>query len=400
MRVRISTYWLSFIVAAIFAVIFNSCKSPNAPTTPSPAPVLSITIPDSARVFDTVTFRAHYSDSIHTGWKFEWQFGDSAKASTKDTSISHVYDSAGTYTVLVSLVDTSGKTIATQTALMKINVPLLTLSIPATNFWGDSCVMSVQSSQPLRLGWKYTWTFGDSSSISLWQTTILHYFLIPGNLTVRVDLNDTVHHILLASRTATIQVVARHFNLTLLQSMKYVDITAQAIWTVSAISNFGDLCNGRTYLFWDSIFSSSYGSLLWEGLDCNYNNRGTTILNDTPFTKITTTLQSSLSANVDSNFSQVSFDDSEYSFIDMISYSPGGLFCTQQTHSQISFSHIPFLRQSDSETVFEYRGNLQNIAFITSSATSLTPNYFPNNASENIEAVWDKFSYIIIRFHK
>ncbi|MFI5330602.1 MAG: PKD domain-containing protein, partial [Desulfobaccales bacterium] len=95
---------LSFLIAAIFATMLNSCKSPNAPAPPPPTPVLTLILLDSARVFDTVTFRAHYSDSIHASWKFEWQFGDSAKATSKDTSISHVYDSAGTYTVLVSLV--------------------------------------------------------------------------------------------------------------------------------------------------------------------------------------------------------------------------------------------------------------------------------------------------------
>src|SRR5580700_4499491 len=124
MRVRIFTYWLSFLIVAIFAAMIPSCKSPTSPTTPSSNQLLNLTLPDSARMFDTVVFQAHYSDSIHSTWKFVWQFGDSSKASTKDTSISHVYDSAGTFTVLVSLVDSNGMVIAKDSAKMRI-MPLV-----------------------------------------------------------------------------------------------------------------------------------------------------------------------------------------------------------------------------------------------------------------------------------
>ncbi len=110
---------LSLLFLLLLATAIPSCKSPIAP---SPAgPMLTLMLPDSARAFDSVTFRVHYSDSIKPTWDYAWQFGDSTKASTRDTTISHIYDSAGTYTVQVALTDTIlHQTIAKQTGQMKI----------------------------------------------------------------------------------------------------------------------------------------------------------------------------------------------------------------------------------------------------------------------------------------
>lgn len=104
-------------LALLITGVLAACK---APTAPQSGPTLTLILPDSARVFDTVTLRAHYSDSLKTGWKFEWQFGDSSHATTADTSVTHVYDSAGTYSIQVTLVDSEGKTIAKQTGKVDV----------------------------------------------------------------------------------------------------------------------------------------------------------------------------------------------------------------------------------------------------------------------------------------
>ncbi len=119
MKYRISLHSWSSLLAILLAMEMSSCA---APTTPASNPTLTLILPDSARAFDTVTLRAHYSDPVRSSWKFAWQFGDSATASSKDTTITHVYDSAGTYTVMVSLVDTNGTTIAKQEATIHIYV--------------------------------------------------------------------------------------------------------------------------------------------------------------------------------------------------------------------------------------------------------------------------------------
>jgi hypothetical protein len=216
---------ITLMLLLLIAATFLSCKSPISPT---PAgPTLTLTLPDSARALDSVTFRAHYSDSIKPTWDYAWQFGDSAKATTRDTSITHIYDSAGTYTVQVALTDTVlRQTIAKQTGQIKImplNAPTLTLIVPDTNFWGDSCVMSVSSSQPLKATWAFTWSFGDSTSLTSARDTVIHYYLAPQTFTVRVELNDTAKHIFLGSQTASIQVIAPALSLTVPNSVFWGD---------------------------------------------------------------------------------------------------------------------------------------------------------------------------------
>jgi hypothetical protein len=218
--------FLSILLLLLIAAALPSCKSPTAPAGILSNPTLSIIAPDSARVFDTVTFRAHYSDSVKPTWKFNWQFGDSTKASTTDTTISHVYDSAGTYNVQVSLVDTNGTIIAKQSGLMRImplNVPTLTLTVPATVTMGDSARMSILCSQPLKPTWAFTWTFGDSTSLTSARDTVMHYYLAPQTYTLKVELNDTAKHIFLGSQTASIQVIAPTLSLTVPNSVFWGD---------------------------------------------------------------------------------------------------------------------------------------------------------------------------------
>jgi len=306
MRVRIYTYWLGFIVAALFAVIFNSCKSPNAPSTPSPTSVLSLTLPDSARVFDTVTFRAHYSDSIHTGWKFEWQFGDSSKASTKDTTISHVYDSAGTYTVLVSLVDSNGMVIAKD--------------------------------------------------------------------------------------SATIQVVARHFNLALLQSMKYVDYYNYG-------TTFGTTePNGSTGGSW----SVGSGKLLtWKGMnfsyDTSYHYYGQFTAGRYTYRVDSGNWGSSISGSIDSLRTHIILFEEMSSTISRSFLSNGEDLSQSSGDSNFSVSDVPFIYESDSDVVFKSTGRLINASDGTSSSSQLNGNFSAQSSTE----VWsDPNSRIVVRFHK
>jgi hypothetical protein len=104
-------------LALLITGVLVACK---APTAPQSGPTLTLILPDSARVFDTVQLRAHYSDSLKRGWEFEWQFGDSSHGLSADTSIAHMYDSAGTYNTQVILVDSVGKTIAKQGEQLQI----------------------------------------------------------------------------------------------------------------------------------------------------------------------------------------------------------------------------------------------------------------------------------------
>jgi hypothetical protein len=379
------------MIVLLIAAAVPSCKSPISPT---PAgPTLTLILPDSAHALDSVTLRAHYSDSIKPAWDYAWQFGDSAKATTRDTSISHIYDSAGTYTIQVALTDTVlHQTIAKQTGQIKImplNGPTLTLTVPDTNYWGDSCVMNVSSSQPLKAGWKFSWSLGDSTTVT-GTDSVLHYYLTPGNYKVTVSLNDTVHHILLASKSAIVPVVARHFNLALLQSMKYVDYYDYG-------TTFGASSNGSTGGYW-SVDTSDL--LVWKGLSFSWGS--SYHYSQTSGSDIDSAIGSSLiSGSLGSLTSHIILfeDTSGASYSDYQIYgSFGGFWTNTSSGSYFNVSDIPFIEESDSDVVFQSCGKL-----IKASSTSSFPTQVGIASQVQISTyeVWsDPNSRIIIRFHK
>ena len=243
-----------FVASAIVLLVaFAACKSPFSPS--YAGPTLTLLLPDSSRALDSTIFRVHYSDSINLTSVYEWQFGDSSSVQTRDTFVYHTYSNPGTYTVQVVLMDMAAHTmLAKQSAQIKVMPfipPTLTLIAPDTDCWGDSSIMKVTSSQHMP-SWKYTWSFGDSTSFSSQQNSALHWYLNPGIYTVRVELEDTVRHFWLGSKTAIVHVVARHFNLALLQSMTYVDISLNGL---SQVNKCGE--NDPLLIWGDKTFSSS-----------------------------------------------------------------------------------------------------------------------------------------------
>jgi hypothetical protein len=381
---------LSLILLLLIAAALPSCKSPISPT---PAgPTLTLILPDSAHAFDTVTFRAHYSDSLKPTWNYVWQFGDSTKASTRDTAILHSYDSAGTYTVQLALTDTVlHQTIAKQTGQMKImplNGPTLTLTVPDTNYWGDSCVMSASSSQPLKPGWKFSWSLGDSTTVT-GADSVLHYYLTPGNYKVTVSLNDTVRHIPLASKSVTIPVVARHFNLALLQSMPYVDYFDNGKSIPGAGSGGSWVSYTGQQLIWKVLnftYDTSYSyNYTYGSGNYGYVNSGNG--------------GSSITGSVDSFATRIILFETGYSKSSSSVRNDGGDWSKSTGEGNFNVTDIPFIEETDSDVVFQSTWSLITASGGVSSSSQMrgqgTPDLF--SAYE----IWpDSNSRIIIRFHK
>ena len=390
-------YWLHISIILLIAAAIPSCKSPISPT--SAGPTLTLILPDSARALDSLTLRAHYSDSIKPTWGYAWQFGDSTKASAHDTAISHIYDSAGTYTVQVALTDTAlHQTITKQTGQIKImplNAPTLTLTVSDTNYWGDSCVMSVSSSQPLKAGWKFSWSLGDSSIVT-GKDSVLHYYLTPGIYKVTVSLYDTVHHILLVSKSAIVPVVPRHFSLALLQSMREVEViwNAQVITDSQAIA--ANACGQEYIKVKPTIWAGNYFSMVYS---YGFNYQDTMA----PLIYTTISAENSINGNIDSNFTRIV----GFSTDTTISVSQG----TEETSSEcssnivLSVQNVPFKNQSDSEIVFEAEGNfILNPSYRFSlTGESILVGGTENSLSYTGSADWSNKSvqpYIIVRFRK
>ena len=378
----------SLLFALLIAGVMTSCK---APTAPSSNPTLTLILPDSARAYDTLVLHARYSDPLQPSWEFYWQFGDSSRATMQDTSIRHVYDSAGTYTVHVALIDSS-KTIAKQVGNLQVfplNGPALTLTAPDTVYWCDSCILSVSSSQPLQPTWRYTWSFGDTTTTySTQQDSVLHWYLNPGDYTVRVELDDTARHIPLASRTTTVHVVARHFDLALLQSMKYVEVNWQAFFSTQIQGTGGIVCGPQ--------FPPAL-PLTWSGT--GFTMLDTVNLHDSQENGFAVA-SIQWSGSFDSEFTHIFIaTDSNGEFYSGQTQ-PGSFFCDLTWESSF-FSAAIFQSESDSEVVFKARG-----PFIPGSryeATISCKSY--SQESIRTQARWTEpnppfVSYTIIRFYK
>ncbi len=102
---------------AVIAVGFAACsKTPTEPTTTTPpitpptrskVPSLEVDGPHSCRWGDSTVLSVHCSSPLDSSWIFLWSFGDSQKVMTKDSTLIHAYLKAGSFTVVVSIVNSS-----------------------------------------------------------------------------------------------------------------------------------------------------------------------------------------------------------------------------------------------------------------------------------------------------
>ena len=189
--------------------------------------------------------------------------------------------------------------------------------------WGDSATMSVVSSTPLSSSSIYAWSFGDSSTLLSRNDTIIHYYLNPGDFTVKVDLTDTSNHQSLGTQSGTVHVVARHFDLALLHTMNHLDLT----WLTPIRSD--TITDGYGYLECEPyVYPVTFGPFAWNGMgftmhDSSASGSTSGLIYDT---SSETTL---ISANVDPDKTQLAgFAQDINSFASGGGSGPGNTFCT------------------------------------------------------------------------
>lgn len=266
-----------------------------------------------------------------------------------------------------------------------------TLILPdSTVAWGDSAMMRVIPSMPLSSSSAFTWSFGDSTTLLLRSDTLIHYYPTPGTFTVKVDLNDTLSHTKLGTQSGTVNVAARHFNLALLQSMPYVDVSWQARGYDSII---GIGCNIGGPMF------SGVNPLLW-------NDTAFTMAAQYQFGQASDTSQPidtgagniSIAGGIDNGLSQlVNFSEDSFYFWESVpvAHMP---WCEGTYNSSFRISSVPFISESDSDMVFEARGKfLENV----SDNSKLSYFYgYPSVSSyaDFTDAIANP--YVRIRFHK
>ncbi len=256
--------------------------------------------------------------------------------------------------------------------------------------------MSVSSSQSLKPGWKFSWSLGDSTTVT-GTDSVLHYYLTPGNYKVTVSLNDTVHHILLASKSVIVPVVPRHFNLALLQSMPYVDVTWNATVgrdTISGVNGPCDLCG-------DYLDNAPFGfinPLTWSGMGFDAQESvGFNDGNSAAGSIDSESAQYSVAGSVDSLLTQlVSFsEDTNTYYFNSAAINTDPNFSLETYQSSFSANRIPFKSESDSDMVFGGIGKTFNNAVYSSILDDAG-----NFGVLNVQSQFNQVFSVIIRFHK
>jgi hypothetical protein len=388
---------LSFLLLLLIAAALPSCKSPTA-TTPA-GPTLTLILPDSTGFDELVSMSVTSSQPFPANAIFVWNFGDSVVDTTAVPSATHTYVVSNAYKVVVQLMDSMHRqSIASASSSITVGTgPTITMNAPDTVSFGAAFDVQAAASTWRTPGWAFQWSWGDSSS-TFARDSAEHAYLNPGTYSVRVSLMDTIAHRSLASASALVHVVARHFNLALLQSMTVVDYTFRAFGDTIIQGNTSNSCGGPGYV------SNRIGPLVWS-------NNGYTISAHTSYRDSTPGFQEPAfgsenifeSGTFDPAFTQLtSFLQGEYDTNFSGQDQPGNFFCYSTYQSSLSINRVPFISSSDSDVVFEaygmisQNGTYQSTIYGRSIGGELTIQYKGSWVSANPTFT----PYIRIRFHK
>ncbi len=157
-------------------------------TSPPPPPSLTASFTESLSnsvVGQTVSFTGSASGGT-APYNYAWNFGDSSTGS--GSSASHVYQTAGVYTVVLTVTDVAGH-VASATNTVTVTLPLsasFTYSpsnpAPLTNI--QFTATATGGTAP----YNYSWDFGDGTTGTGAAAT--HSYLLPGTYTVTLTVVD------------------------------------------------------------------------------------------------------------------------------------------------------------------------------------------------------------------
>ena len=152
--------------------------------------------PDDPAVNEDIDFTAEVTDDDQpagTAFTYAWDFGDEATSTL--AAPTHSYDTAGTYTVTLTVTDAQGGT-DTETIQVSVgNDPPAVTGIghtPATKNTGDEVTLTAQGvtdpdGDPIA---EYRWDYGDTQTASTTTAQTTHIYSAPGDYTVTLRVVD------------------------------------------------------------------------------------------------------------------------------------------------------------------------------------------------------------------
>ena len=145
---------------------------------------------------DTLAFQATASDPGTDTLTYRWTFGDDLEFTegVDLTSVSHRYDTAGQFTITLTVTDDDGGAVSTnRTVNIGIAAPVIeAFEAPDTGIEGQTLTFTAQASDPVNQQLTYIWNFGDGtgtqSGVDL--TSVEHTFADNGSFFVQLTVID------------------------------------------------------------------------------------------------------------------------------------------------------------------------------------------------------------------
>jgi PKD repeat protein len=174
----------------------------TSPPPPPPGVTASFTTSLSSPVVgQTISFTGSASGGT-SPYNYAWNFGDSSTGS--GSSVSHAYQTAGVFTVVLTVTDAGGN-VASATNTLTVASPVsASFTYSPSNPAALSSVQFTASATGGTAPYNYSWVFGDGTTGT--GASVSHSYLLPGTYTVSLTVVDANGLSATASSTITVAV--------------------------------------------------------------------------------------------------------------------------------------------------------------------------------------------------